>query len=43
MKTTIYFYTGTGNSLWTARKLAGRLDQAELVKDMLACVTGENE
>lgn len=31
MKTTIYFYTGTGNSLWTARNLAGRLDQSELI------------
>ena len=31
MKTTIYFYTGTGNSLWTARKLADHLDQSELV------------
>jgi Pyruvate/2-oxoacid:ferredoxin oxidoreductase delta subunit len=31
MKTTIYVYTGTGNSLWTARKLADHLDQSELV------------
>jgi len=31
MKTTIYFYTGTGNSLWTARKIADHLDQSELV------------
>ena len=31
MKTTIYFYTGTGNSLWTARKLADPVDQSELV------------
>jgi ferredoxin len=31
MKTTIYFYTGTGNSLWTARKIAEHLDQSELV------------
>lgn len=31
MKTTIYFYTGTGNSLWTARNLAGRLDQSEVI------------
>ena len=25
MKTAIYFYTGTGNSLWTAKKLAEKL------------------
>lgn len=31
MKTSIYFYTGTGNSLWSARKIAGYLDQPELV------------
>jgi ferredoxin len=31
MKTTIYFYTGTGNSLWTARKIADCVDQSELV------------
>ncbi|MHB9029932.1 MAG: EFR1 family ferrodoxin, partial [Candidatus Latescibacterota bacterium] len=30
MKTNIYFYTGTGNSLWTARKLAGELGEAAL-------------
>jgi len=27
----IYFYTGTGNSLWTARKLSESLDNTELV------------
>lgn len=43
METTIYFYTGTGNSLWTARKIADRLDQSELVplnrnsKDAVHC------
>ena len=31
MKTTIYFYTGTGNSLWTAGQIAGRLDPSELI------------
>lgn len=31
MKTTIYFYTGTGNSLWTAKKLAGDLDSSALI------------
>lgn len=31
METTIYFYTGTGNSLWTAGKIADRLDQSELI------------
>jgi ferredoxin len=31
MKTTIYFYTGTGNSLWTAGKIADRLDSSELI------------
>jgi ferredoxin len=31
MKTVIYFYTGTGNSLWTARKLSELLGKAELV------------
>lgn len=31
MSTTLYFNTGTGNSLWTARKLAHRLDDTELV------------
>ncbi len=30
MKTLIYFYTGTGNSLWTARKLAEQLGNTEL-------------
>ena len=30
MKTVIYYYTGTGNSLWTARLMAGELDDAEV-------------
>ena len=35
MKTSIYFYTGTGNSLWTAKKLSVLLDNAELVSTTL--------
>ena len=31
MKTTICYYTGTGNSLWVARTLAQELGDAELV------------
>lgn len=31
MKTVVYFYTGTGNSLWTARELAKRIAPSELV------------
>ena len=31
MKTTIYYYTGTGNSLWVARALAATLGEAGLV------------
>lgn len=31
MDTTIFYYTGTGNSLWTARMLAARLGSAEPV------------
>ncbi len=31
MKTTIYFYTGTGNSLWVTRKIAGFLDEVHLI------------
>jgi ferredoxin len=31
METVIYFYTGTGNSLWAARQLASLLGGAELV------------
>jgi len=30
MKTDIYYYSGTGNSLWTARRLAEELGDAEL-------------
>ena len=31
METTIYYYTGTGNSLWTAKKLSAALNNAELI------------
>lgn len=31
MKTLIYFYTGTGNSLWTARTLAAQLGNTEII------------
>jgi ferredoxin len=31
MKTTIYYYTGTGNSLWTARTIAAEIGNADLV------------
>lgn len=31
MDTTIYFYTGTGNSLWTARKLSAVMGNTELI------------
>ena len=31
MKTIIFYYTGTGNSLWVARKLADELEEAELL------------
>jgi formate hydrogenlyase subunit 6/NADH:ubiquinone oxidoreductase subunit I len=31
MKTTIYYYTGTGNSLWVARRLSQELGDASLV------------
>lgn len=31
MNTVIYFYTGTGNSLWTAKTLASLLGDAELI------------
>lgn len=30
-KTTIFYYTGTGNSLWAARTLAGRLGHTEVI------------
>lgn len=36
MKTTIYLYTGTGNSLWTARKLSALLENTEIVPIALA-------
>ncbi len=32
----LYFYTGTGNSLWTARKLSGELGGAEIVPMSMA-------
>lgn len=31
MKTDLFFYTGTGNSLWAARMLAGKLGDAEII------------
>ena len=31
METTIFYYTGTGNSLWVARKVADELGGASLV------------
>ena len=31
MKTNLFFYTGTGNSLWTARMLAGELGDTEII------------
>ena len=31
MKTTLYYFTGTGNSLWAARELARHIPDAELV------------
>ena len=31
MKVDLFFYTGTGNSLWTARMLATKLDDAQIV------------
>ena len=31
MKTTIFYYTGTGNSLWVARMLANGLENADLI------------
>ena len=31
MKTDLFFYTGTGNSLWTARSLAKELGDAEVI------------
>jgi ferredoxin len=40
MKTAIYYYTGTGNSLWTARRIAGELGNTELVP-MIAAGTAK--
>ena len=31
MKTDLFYYTGTGNSLWTARMLAKELGDAEII------------
>ena len=31
MKTTIYYYTGTGNSLWIARILSKLIEEAEII------------
>lgn len=31
METCLYYYTGTGNSLWVARQLAAKLPDAELI------------
>jgi len=31
METTIYYYTGTGNSLWVARKLSEKIENSELI------------
>jgi len=31
MKTTIYYYSGTGNSLWVARKLSGHLGDVDVI------------
>ena len=31
MRTDLFYYTGTGNSLWAARTLAGLLDNAEIL------------
>ena len=36
MKTTIYFSTGTGNSLWTAKKLSESLNETRLIPIALA-------
>lgn len=45
MKTIIFYYTGTGNSLWSARCLANRLGGAELrrLKRADALAAGEAE
>src|SRR4030043_750932 len=39
MKTDLFFYTGTGNSLWTARTLAKELGGAEILP--ISAVSGE--
>lgn len=39
MKTAIYYYTGTGNSLWVARELAAALPETELMA-MVDCPDG---
>lgn len=40
LKTDLFFYTGTGNSLWTARTVADELGNAEIIP--LVCVTGDH-
>ncbi len=42
MKTILYYYTGTGNSLWTARRIAGELGNTELVP-MVAAGTAKTD
>lgn len=45
MDTTLYFYTGTGNSLWTARKIGSLLNTPRLIpishhpKESIRCVS----
>ncbi len=45
MKTVIFYYTGTGNSLWSARLLAEKLGDATLcpMKDADALAAGDAE
>lgn len=40
MKTTLFFYTGTGNSLWVARQLSKELGETDLVP-MVQCDVDE--
>lgn len=42
MKTILYYYTGTGNSLWTARRVALELGNTELVP-MIAAAMAETD
>lgn len=41
MNTTIFYYTGTGNSLWVARRIAGKLGGSRLIF-MSGCEPGED-